>query len=458
MPPRPCRRPSLRLPFPALAGLFVTGIAAFGAGPGAKFTPTTTIASLATGGGLGDGESLNPAVDGKGRVIAYQSEAPDLVGNDSNRSSDVFVRDVPRSLTRLVSVNAGGTKSGNSESRNPSVSANGRFVAFQSRANDLVAAPVSGEGDVFVRDLSTGVTTLVSVSFAGPGGGNGASVAPEISADGRFVAFESAATDLVAGFVGVGQGYDVYLRDLRRGTTTLVSADADGLPTGGSFDQDSYYGKSLSISANGRYVAFVSVSTALGASEVAAQVFVRDVKKRRTTLVSAVDRGTEAGDSSAHEPTMSANGRWVAFTSSATNLVPAGGADGNTSQIHLRDLRRRRTSIASVQPDGTTRAEYGGYAASISANGKLLVFASDGGDLLEPPLPRTVTQVFLRDLAKRTNTLVSVNLEGTGGGNAYSEYPAVSGDGRAVVFYGPASDLVAGDNNGTTDVFLRRLR
>src|SRR5262249_30552769 len=143
----------------------------------------------------GTGLSNAPSVSADGRYVAFVSSAPDLVPGDTNGTGDVFVRDLKAGTTTLVSVNSAGTASGNRASQSPSISAAGRYVAFVSFATDLVANDANGTGDVFVRDLWTGTTTLVSVNQAGTASANGNSANPVISADGSHVAFVSLATD-----------------------------------------------------------------------------------------------------------------------------------------------------------------------------------------------------------------------------------------------------------------------
>jgi Ca2+-binding RTX toxin-like protein len=170
--------------------------------------------------------------------VAFSSEAFDLVTTDTNSTtSDVFVRDLQLGTTTLVSVNDAGTGSGNGRSYNPEISADGQFVVFSSHADDLVATDTNGTRDVFVRDLTRGTTTtLVSVNEAGIDSGNAFSGYPTISANGRFVAFESNADDLVA--TDTNGMSDVFVRDLENGTTILVSVNEAGTDSGGDRSVD----------------------------------------------------------------------------------------------------------------------------------------------------------------------------------------------------------------------------
>jgi Tol biopolymer transport system component len=255
-----------------------------------------------------------------------------LAGTDTNGTWDVFVRDLRRGTTALVSVNLSGTDSGNAISGSIPVgtgfafSASGRFIAFESKATDLVAVPASGRGDVFVRDLEVGRTRMVSVNRSGTRGGNGpfASSAPVISADGQYVAFQSSAGDLVSHDTNGDE--DVFVRDIHAERTTLISVNLAGTNSGNRFSFEP------SISADGRLVAFSSRATDLvagadtnggalpGTSETT-DVFVRDWLKGATQVVSVNRSGTDTANGGAGGPIISADGHFVSFVSSSSDLV-----------------------------------------------------------------------------------------------------------------------------------------
>jgi len=218
--------------------------------------------------GSGNGDCFFPALSASGLVVAFTSYASDLVAHDTNGTTDVFVHDPWKERTTLVSINRTGTDSGNGDSFFPVLSASGLVVAFMSNASDLVANDTNGAGDVFVRDLWTGRTTLVSVNRTGTGSGNDFSNFPVLSASGRLVAFESAASDLVANNTN-GAG-DVFVRDLWTRTTTLVSINRTG--TGGND-----FSNFPVFSADGRLVAFTSYASDLVAHDTngTTDVFVR---------------------------------------------------------------------------------------------------------------------------------------------------------------------------------------
>jgi Tol biopolymer transport system component len=193
-------------------------------------------------------------ISADGRFVTFDSEADDLVAKDSNDTSDIFVRDLQNGTTTLVSANKNGTDSGAGSSgdiNTGKISADGRFVVFDSKADDLVAKDTNGKSDLFVRDLQNGTTTLISVNKDGKDSGSGSSHRPKISADGRFVAFVSTAGDLVA-TKDTNDQSDVFVRDLQSGTTTLVSINKKGTSSGNG---SSFHPQ---ISADGRFVAFDS--------------------------------------------------------------------------------------------------------------------------------------------------------------------------------------------------------
>ena len=234
-------------------------------------------------------------------------------------------------ITR-VSVDSAGNQ-GNDDSLRSSISADGRFVAFSSEATNLVPGDTNNQNDIFVRDLLTNTTSRVSVDSAG-NQGNLVSFAPSISANGRFVVLESSASNLVPG--DSNNNEDIFVRDLFTNTTTRVSVDSAGNQAIGNFFLPL---SSLlpSISADGRFVAFSSEATNLvpGDTNSRSDIFVRDLLTNTTTRVS-VDSAGNQGTNESYTPSISADGRFVTFSSDASNLVP--GDSNNNEDIFVRDL------------------------------------------------------------------------------------------------------------------------
>ncbi len=372
-----------------------------------------------------------------------------------------FVVDVSGIVTELVSVNRFGANSGENSSAHVAINKDGRFVAFESAASDLVANDTNGQADVFVRDLQAGTTTLVSVNQSGTNSGNDSSEHAVLSVDGRFVVFDSRATDLASDLAtsdGNGQ-LDVFVRDLHAGTTTLVSVNRFGTNAGNNASFAGTTGSFNSVlSVDGRFVAFASDASDLVANDTNGQqdVFVRDLQTGTTTLASLNRSGTSSGNGRSFNPVISADGRLIAFESSASNLVATDYAMG-LSDIFVRDLQTGTTTLVSVNQSGTNSGNgTSDFVPCFSADGRFVAIRQRASDLVAIATDGSIN-VFVRDLQTGTTTLASVNRAGTGGGNGQSVVPLLSADGRFVAFLSVASDLVATDTNGQQDVFMRDL-
>ncbi len=317
----------------------------FGNTPLGEPQPAT---STGAGGAAANGGSQSPMISGNGNFVAFHSTATNLSAADPTTSRDVYLRNVRTGEVRLVSRATGVNGAvGNSDSMEPSVSADARYVAFSSSATNLDPADTSFLSDVYVRDVASGITTLVSrASGAGGAKGNANSLTPAISPNGRYVTFSSQSTNLDPADTDSTQ--DVFVRDLQTGTTTLVSR-ATGA-SGAKSNGDSVY---PSVSDDGR-VAFFSAATNLdpGDSDTRHDVFVRDTVAGTTTLASRASgvSGAKGNSDSYYELDMSGNGRYVAFYSFAGNLTPEG-----RSGVFVRDLQSATTELVS-RADGVAGA------------------------------------------------------------------------------------------------------
>src|SRR5919199_3822914 len=235
---------------------------------------TITPVSVDSAGNLGNSGSYNPSISADGRFVAFTSLASNLVPGDTNNTGDIFVRDTLTNTTTLVSVDSAGNQ-GDSQSFTTSISADGRFVAFTSNSSNLVPGDTNSASDIFVRDTLTNTTTLVSVDSAG-NQADDFSYNPSFSADGRFVAFNSLASNLVP---GDNYSFDIFVRDRITNTTTRVSVDSAG-----NHQRNSSSG-SPSISADGRFVAFTTNAFNLvpGDTNSSRDIFVRDTLTNTTT-------------------------------------------------------------------------------------------------------------------------------------------------------------------------------
>ncbi|HMJ00502.1 MAG TPA: PASTA domain-containing protein [Gaiellaceae bacterium] len=427
-----------RLGAPALSlGIVVLALLALpAAGAGSG---ATFRVSASTGGGAANGRSFFPAISSDGHFVAFYSDASNLVAGDTNGSRDVFVDDYQTGELTRVSVDSSGVEA-NDDSFAPAISADGRFVAFSSAASNLVAGDMNGADDVFVRDRQEGTTTRVSVA---PGGAeaNGGSFSPSISGDGRYVAFLSDATNLVAG--DTNSVRDVFVFDRQTGTTMRASVDSAGVQA----DIDS---ATPVLSADGRFVAFSSFSDNLIPLDQneSSDVFVRNLLAGTTTRVSEYQGGFES-DFDSLRPAISADGRFVAFDSDADNL--AFGDVNDAFDVFVKDRQTDVLTQASVDDSGT-QVSGDSIRPAVSADGRIVAFYSDASNLV-PGDTNGSTDVFVHDRRSGATKRVSVAAGGVEA-NGDSVRPAISGDGRLVVFDSDASNLVAGDSNHFTDVFL----
>jgi Tol biopolymer transport system component len=405
---------------------------------------TTLVSANRFATGTANGASHAPAVSDNGRWVVFTSTADDLVANDANGVEDVFVRDLTLGTTTLVSVKQDGSGSATGASGAASISANGRWVTFSSVAEDLVGNDGNGQEDVFVRDLQTGVTSLVSIDRQGSSSGTGRSYGPVLTPGGRTVAFLSNANDLVAD--DDNDAFDVFVRDLNAGTTSLVSLGRDGIGGGRA---DSW---GPIVSPNGRYVVFSSAARNLvvGDRNQAADVFLRDLRQGTTTLVSCSRNGKRTANGASTALGVSASGRYVLFTSQADNA--AAGDRNGASDLFVRDLRDAVTKIVSVNPNGRT-ANGPSTAGALSSDGRYVLFASNATNLTTPATSG-VGDIFRRDVVDGITTLVSGATTSSAGGDGRSDSPLLTPDGRYGLFVSAASNLSEADaNDMLTDVF-----
>lgn len=405
------------------------------------FPVGTTRVSVDSSGVEGNGLSVETAFSADARFVAFVSAANNLVANDTNNQEDIFVHDRQTGVTTRVSLDSNGAQA-NSVSDSPYLSGDGRFVAFDSNASNLVANDNNGSRDVFVHDRQTGITTRVSLDSSGVEG-NDESFDPIISPDGRFVAFTSDASNLVANDTnGVG---DVFVHDRETGTTTRVSVDSGGV-------EGNFVSAFPSMSADGRLIAFRSLADNLVANDTngAFDIFVHDRQTGTTTRVSVDSAGVEA-DSDSEEANFSADGRFVAFESDATNLVA--NDTNNDEDVFVRDLQTNTTTRVSLNAGGA-QANGPSFRPWLSADGRFVAFESQGSDLVANDTNGNI-DVFVRDLQNGTNFRASVDSNGAEA-NSFSGQPVLSADGLAVVFVSAASNLVPNDTNGVFDIFVNQ--
>ena len=409
--------------------------------PGPMLPGDTLRVSVSSAGGQANSNSQYPSVSADGRYVAFFSLAANLVQGDTNALEDIFWRDMQTGITKRISVASNGAQTNNA-SYYPSISSDGRYIAFESSATNLVSGDTSGNYDIFVHDIQTGTTTQASVNSNGTQA-NGASTFPSISADGRYVAFKSSATNLVSGDTN-GMD-DIFMHDMQSGMTTRVSMHSSGTQANnGSADP--------SISGDSRYVAFHSYASNLVSGDTNGQldVFVRDRQSGVTTRVSMDSNGTQTNGSS-YNPSISADGRYVVFESQSTNLVPED-TNGNID-IFVRDIQAGITTRVSVNSSGLQGNSYS-EEPSISADGRYVVFYSAASNLMSSDT-NGATDIFMHDMQTGVTTRVSVASNGAQANNGSSS-PSISADGQYIAFQAYSTNLVTGDTNGVGDIFIHR--
>ena len=427
-----------------IGALLILTVLSLLAWPGAAQASIIEQVSLNSAGAHPVGECGEGAISEDGRYVAFYTMASDVVPGDTNGVGDIFVRDTVSNTSERVSVSSAEVEA-NGWSGGSFISADGRYVAFGSGATNLAGAgDINGAYDVFVRDRTLGTTVQVSVSTAGVRG-DAASHPCAISPNGRYVVFESEATNLVAGDTN-GQE-DVFVRDLVGGTTTRVSVRSDATQgNAGSYDG--------SISADGRYVAFESEASTLILGDGTfgfGDIFVRDMTTGAITRASVSTAGVEGNDAS-ENPSISADGRYVSYESDASNLV---GGDTNVCRdIFVRDRNTLVTSRVSLTSTGAQADGRSSYA-TLRADGRAVVFDSDATNLVGGDT-NALTDVFLRDLQTGITKRLSMAFDGPQA-NATCVQPYISNDGLHVTFGSEAYNLTPTDSGGWWNVFMVTL-
>jgi Tol biopolymer transport system component len=428
-------------------GLVLTAAASLSRDRSERRRRRRASASTRTGSRASAGGELRPgtSLSADGRRVVFASDSPNLVPGDTNANWDVFVRDRLTGTVDRCSVSTSGVEGdaspASTASRSRPTVATSRSAAAR---HNLVAGDTNGQSDVFLRDLTLGTTERVSLDSRATR--ERLLVAPRaLSADGRFVAFTSIASNLVPGDTN-GQ-FDTFVRDRATGTTTARERLLDRAEV-----HDGTYRPS--ISADGRYVAFESLSSEFvpGDTNLAWDVFVRDRWSGATERISLSSAGVQGNDAS-WEGAIYDDGRYVVFSSYASNLVPGDG-NGDLGRVHPRPASSGPTQRVSVASDGTE----GDHASSTGS------MSADPGTSRSRARPRTSRRRDLGPAARvrarpRRGATILVSA-GFGGDDAERlEHQRFDLEQRSYVsFQSDASNLVAGDGNGSPDVFVRDAR
>ncbi|MCK6445504.1 MAG: hypothetical protein L6Q99_03855 [Planctomycetes bacterium] len=399
----------------------------------------TTRVSVDSHGVAANWYSGQSVVSRDGRFVAFESFAWNLAPKDRNNDYDVFVHDRVTGETTCVSLDVEG-EPGDGQSQGPTFSADARWVAFSSTATDLVAGDVNQKSDVFVHDRVTGTTKLVSFGVGGVTA-NGDSASPTLSGNGRYVVFASGATNLVG--VDPGPWFDVFAHDLQTGITVPVSVSFDGQATNGNSSFPV-------VSDDGRYVAFQSSARNLVPNDADGwdDVYVRDLVTGTTQLASVASNG-QKGNYASTAPSLSGDGTRIAFVSLANNLDPRD--TNNGMDAYWRDLVAGTTEVVDLDSNGVL-ANAPAMTIALSSDGRYALFSSEATNLW-PLDTDTALDAFVRDLDGGTTQLVSVKADGSQA-NKWCGGASIAEFGRAVTFKSQGQ-LVPDKTNNLTDVFVR---
>ena len=389
---------------------------------------STTLVSVTPAGVPGNGDSRGPSISARGRFVAFWSGASDLVPNDTNSYPDVFVRDRVAGVTTRVNVSSTGDQS-NGWVGSHGLSEDGRFVVFSSTASDLVPGDSNGTEDVFVHDRDTGMTTRVSVASDGTQG-LGKSYAAVVTANGRFVAFASTA---ILAPDDTSPMVSVYVHDRRTHHTQLASINPSGTPFGSTGSCASLaFGPTLS--ANGRFVAFEGYA---GSPLFCAYAYVRDLATQTTEVVGATGNDV---DNESGNPVISPDGSRVVYLNDSLQLV-------------MRELDTGTETPVCVSDTGILGSSV--FQAAISSDNRFVALTSPSPLVADDT--NGVFDSYVRDVLSGQTIRVSVSSAGLQSGKKSIPGPAISRDGRFVAF-SSLGQFVSGDTNNKGDIFVHELR
>ncbi|MBB3017927.1 Ca2+-binding RTX toxin-like protein [Microvirga lupini] len=322
-----------------------------------------------------------------GSYVVFVSYANNLVPGDTNSSRDIFLKNLVTGAITRISTTAAGEQAGSGSSA-PHISTDGRYVVFESAASNLVPGDTNNAEDVFRKDLVTGAITRISTTANGEQAEGGSTYSPRFSTDGRYVVFESAASNLVPG--DTNNQVDIFRKDLVTGAITRISTTATGEQAEGGISYNH------EISTDGRYVVFASEANNLvpGDTNSSRDIFLKNLVTGAITRISTTAAGEQAGSGSS-APHISTDGRYVVFESAASNLVP--GDTNNAEDVFRKDLVTGAITRISTTATGEQAEGNGSFNAQISADGHFVVFTSQAGNLV-PGDTNGENDIFLVDL------------------------------------------------------------
>ncbi|MEE9320234.1 MAG: hypothetical protein V3U76_07315 [Granulosicoccus sp.] len=393
-------------------------------------------------GSVGNGAASNPSISSEGRYVVFESASANLVAGDTNRSIDIFVADLlDNSITR-VSVNSNGVE-GDANSTHPRISGDGKHIVFSSAASNLIENDLNDTLDIFLHQITTGKTILISSSSEGEQASVGSNY-PAVSSNGEYVVFESQADNLVPD--DENTAYDVFLKNVNTGTIRRLSLGGEGneIASVDTVNQDS--GRPV-ISANGLSVLFHSFSPYLVSDDnnTVADIFLFDMRSGVISRISEADG--QGGNGESLQPSISPNGRYVSFQSAASNL--AVGLTNGELQIYRHDLLENETKLVSVNGRGFT-GDSASVAASVSDLGAVAFMSLAGNLTLDDSAGQF--RVYLSAADNRSIRRLDIPLFDGVDGSSFS--PSISADGNAVAFSSESGKLIAGGVSASSDIFI----
>ncbi|MCS3892156.1 VCBS repeat-containing protein [Bradyrhizobium japonicum USDA 38] len=403
----------------------------------------TRVSTSATG-VQADDQNHQPVLSADGTKVAFESYADNLVPGDTNGAPDIFVKDLTTGAIALVSTNASGVQ-GDSWSYQPVFSPDGTKLAFSSASDNLVPGDTNQAWDVFVKDLTTGAVTRVSTSVSGAQADGFQSTNPIFSPDGTKVAFYSDADNLVPD--DTDHLRDIFVKDLTTGAITLVGPSPYNGGAGTNGGDQNGFTYAPSFSPDGTKIVFGS-ATGFGAGN---DIYIKDLATGVTTLVSDSASGVH-GNGGSYDPVFSPDGTKVAFYTFADNLVP-GSSNIGIGNIVIKDLTTGVVTLVSANAGGAPQNNGEAQKPVFSPDGTKIAFYS-AADNLVPGV--NGYEVYVKDLITGAVTVISTSASGMQA-NGYSQLPGFSADGTKLVFESSASNLVPGDTNGTSDIFVKDI-
>jgi Tol biopolymer transport system component len=401
------------------------------------------LVSASAEGVIGGGFSSSGGLSADGKVASFWSEADNLVPGDTNGASDVFVRNLATGAVTRVSVSAGGEQ-GNGASNGGDLSADGNHVLFGTFATNLLPEEGASRGAILTKDLTTGALVRVDTNAAGEAANSGTN-ATWASSDNNLVGLTSLASNLVPD--DNNGAWDAFLKRLDTGEVVRLSTSSEGV-------EGNDWSMYPSVSANARLAVFQSDASNLvpGDTNGSTDIFLKNLDTQAVMLVSTSAAGAQ-GDSYSAGPSISADGTLVAFWSAAVNLVP--GDTNGVSDLFVKNVVTggiTRVSTSASGEQGDNFSEWG----TLSADGSRIAFWSAATNLVPGDITAWSWDVFVKDLSSGDIVRATAAADGTGS-NDFRGPPGITADGSRVLFDTFAANLVAGDTNGTEDVFVRDL-